>query len=164
MQGSSYINFVLLLLYHNCLVWKPEVPVLTPNMLFDSRSHWCPSCCSLHLNSVLCLIWFGLLNCNIKLSENTMYWMPILNNVTLKMTVFWEGASCSLVDVYQSFRGGYCHHHAACIIILIVEAASISETLVNFYQTTCRNIPGVSIFIPSAIRSWNIRYNIVLSS
>jgi hypothetical protein len=38
-------------------------------------------------------------------------------------TVFWDGASCRLA------------------IILMVEAASISETSGNFYQTTQRNMP-----------------------
>jgi hypothetical protein len=40
------------------------------------------------------------------------------------MTVFWDVASCSLV-----------------LITLMMEAASTSETSVNFYQTTQHNIP-----------------------
>jgi hypothetical protein len=28
-----------------------------------------------------------------------------------KMTVFWDVAPCSLVEVYQRFRGAYCFHH-----------------------------------------------------
>jgi hypothetical protein len=46
----------------------------------------------------------------------------------MKITVFWDVAQCSLV-VDQRFRG-------ASIIVLMMEAASTSETLVNFYQTT----------------------------
>jgi hypothetical protein len=30
--------------------------------------------------------------------------------VSMKMTVFWDVATCSLGDVYQSFRGAYCLH------------------------------------------------------
>jgi hypothetical protein len=41
----------------------------------------------------------------------------------------------SLVEVYRRFRG------ACCLIALMMEAASISETSVNFYQTTRRYIP-----------------------
>jgi hypothetical protein len=55
------------------------------------------------------------------------------------MTVFWDVASCCLVEIYRRFRGV-----AASIIgviALIMEAASTSETSVNFYQTTRRYIP-----------------------
>jgi hypothetical protein len=56
------------------------------------------------------------------------------------MTVFWDGAPCGLVEVYRRFRG------ACCSIIRATdypddEAASTSETSVNFYQTTRRYIP-----------------------
>jgi hypothetical protein len=43
----------------------------------------------------------------------------------MKMVVFWVVAPCSLVEVYRR----------------MVEAASTSETSVNFYQTTRRNNP-----------------------
>jgi hypothetical protein len=56
---------------------------------------------------------------------------------SMKMAVFWVIALCHLVDVYQHFRGASCLHHQG---TLMMEAASISETLVNFYQTTwCSN-------------------------
>jgi hypothetical protein len=45
------------------------------------------------------------------------------------MAVFWVVAPCSLVEVYRRF------------IALMVEAASTSDTSVNVYQTTRRNIP-----------------------
>jgi hypothetical protein len=45
--------------------------------------------------------------------------------VSVKKSVFWVVAPCSLVEV----------------IALIMEAASTSETLVNFYQTTRCNNP-----------------------
>jgi hypothetical protein len=56
------------------------------------------------------------------------------------MDVFWVVPLCSLVDVYRRFRG------ACCLIALMMEAASTSETSVNFYQTTQRNNPKDSRF------------------
>jgi hypothetical protein len=46
----------------------------------------------------------------------------------MKMTVFWDVASCSLVDYTW-------------LIALMMEAARTSETSVNFYQTTRRYNP-----------------------
>jgi hypothetical protein len=51
----------------------------------------------------------------------------------MKMAVFWVVAPCSLVEVYQRFRGTFWLHHQG--------AASTSEMSVNFYQTTRRNNP-----------------------
>jgi hypothetical protein len=51
------------------------------------------------------------------------------------MAVFWVVAPCSLVEVYQRFRG---HFH---LIALMMEGARSSETLVNFYRTTRRHNP-----------------------
>jgi hypothetical protein len=48
------------------------------------------------------------------------------------MAVFWVVAPCSLVEVYRHFNWA---------IALMIEAASTSETSVNFYQTAWRNIP-----------------------
>jgi hypothetical protein len=46
-----------------------------------------------------------------------------------KMAVYWVVAPCSLVEVYQRFRGPCCLHHQ-----------DDDETLVNFYRTTrCYN-------------------------
>jgi hypothetical protein len=59
---------------------------------------------------------------------------------TLKMAVFWVVAPCSLVEVYQHFRGASIIR-AAIIIVLMMKAARTSETLVNFYQTTLRYNP-----------------------
>jgi hypothetical protein len=55
----------------------------------------------------------------------------------MNMAVFWDIALCSLVDIDQGFRGPYCLHHQ---ITLMLEAVSSSETSVNFYKTTRRNI------------------------
>jgi hypothetical protein len=35
----------------------------------------------------------------------------VLTAASMKMTVFWDVAPCSLVDVYRRFRGTYCLHH-----------------------------------------------------
>jgi hypothetical protein len=50
------------------------------------------------------------------------------------MTVFWDVAPCSLIQVYtdvSEVQG----------IVLMMEAAITSETSVNFYKTTRRNMP-----------------------
>jgi hypothetical protein len=52
----------------------------------------------------------------------------------MKMAVIWAIAPCSLLEVYRRFRGHL-------LIALMMEAASTSETSVNFYQTIRRNNP-----------------------
>jgi hypothetical protein len=56
----------------------------------------------------------------------------------MKIIVFWVVAPCSLFEVPE-----VSNMHAASIIpiALMMEAASTSETSVNFYQTTQRNNP-----------------------
>jgi hypothetical protein len=54
----------------------------------------------------------------------------------MNMTVFWDVAPFSLVEVYRRFRGA-----AISIIRSMMEAVITSETLVNFYQITRRNNP-----------------------
>jgi hypothetical protein len=51
------------------------------------------------------------------------------------MTVFWDVAPCSLVEIDRRFTGAYCLHYEG------DEAVSTSETLINFYETTRCNIP-----------------------
>jgi hypothetical protein len=50
----------------------------------------------------------------------------VVTAVYMKMTVFWVVAPCSLVEVYQRFRGPCCLHHQGAILM---EAARTSETL-----------------------------------
>jgi hypothetical protein len=77
----------------------------------------------------------------------------------MNMAAFWIVAPCSLVDVYGRFRGACCLRHQgdlpdyaaqqlkrrpSSLIALMMEAASTSETSVNFYQTARRNNPDDS--------------------
>jgi hypothetical protein len=55
---------------------------------------------------------------------------------SVKMTVFWDVAPCSLTEIDQGFRGA-----SASIIGAMMEAVSTSQTLVSFCETTWRNIP-----------------------
>jgi hypothetical protein len=48
----------------------------------------------------------------------------------METIAFWDIAPCSFVEVYRRFIGA-----------LMMEAISNMETSVNFYRTTCRNIP-----------------------
>jgi hypothetical protein len=57
-----------------------------------------------------------------------------------RRAAFWDNAPCSVMEVGRRFRGAYCLHHQG-DEWLTMEAASTSETSVNFYQTTRRNIP-----------------------
>jgi hypothetical protein len=58
-----------------------------------------------------------------------------LNTSETKMVVFWVVVPYNLLEVYLCFRGTCCLHHQD------DEAASTSEMLVNFYQTTWRYSP-----------------------
>jgi hypothetical protein len=49
----------------------------------------------------------------------------------MKMTVFWDVSPCSLVQIDR-------------LIALMMEAVSTSETSINLYWTTRRNIPEES--------------------
>jgi hypothetical protein len=51
------------------------------------------------------------------------------------MAVVWDVAPCSLLEIDRRFRGD------VVIIALIMEVVNTSETSVNIYQTTRRNIP-----------------------
>jgi hypothetical protein len=60
----------------------------------------------------------------------------VLMSASMKMTGFWDVAPCSLVEVYWRL-----------LITLMMEAASISETSVNFCQTTqCDRRQSSSIY------------------
>jgi hypothetical protein len=70
------------------------------------------------------------------------------------MAVFCVVAPCSLVEVYQLFRGTFSlSHQGDDKIALMMEAESTSETSANFYQTTRRYNPEEAIFILAAVRT-----------
>jgi hypothetical protein len=56
----------------------------------------------------------------------------------VKVTVFWDTAPCSLVEVERRFRGAYCLHHQGDLIAL--EAERVLDTSVNFYEIKRRSI------------------------
>jgi hypothetical protein len=57
----------------------------------------------------------------------------------MKTAVSWIVAPCILVEIYRRFKGACCLHLQGSN--LKMEAASTSETSVNFNQTECFNIP-----------------------
>jgi hypothetical protein len=60
----------------------------------------------------------------------------VLTLASMKMAVFWDVATCNLVEIDRRFRDAYCLHYQGAGI-----AVSTSETCMYFYQTTGRNIP-----------------------
>jgi hypothetical protein len=73
----------------------------------------------------------------------TKLYFKIWHQWPMKMAVFWFVAPCSLIEVYWRFRGACCSHHChddtgsstsktSAMMALMMEAASTSETLVNF--------------------------------
>jgi hypothetical protein len=59
---------------------------------------------SLLLYCLLCLY-------NIEESGTAIVGFEVLTAVSMKFAVFWVVAPCSLVEVYQCFRGPCCLHH-----------------------------------------------------
>jgi hypothetical protein len=57
-----------------------------------------------------------------------------------KLTVFWDAAPCSLIEIDRRFRGTCSLHHQRDDEGLEMEAISTSETSVNFSETARRNI------------------------
>jgi hypothetical protein len=80
----------------------------------------------------------------VKTEHNNSVGFEVLMAASMKMAIFWVAGPCSLVEVYLRFRGTSCLHHQGSekvsesdlLIALMMEAASTSEMLVNFYQTT----------------------------
>jgi hypothetical protein len=69
----------------------------------------------------------------------------------------WDVAPCGLVEINRRFSGAHCFHHQgdewSALIALMMEAVSTSETSVDFYQTTKRNIPKDSNLHIVALRT-----------
>jgi hypothetical protein len=60
----------------------------------------------------------------------------VLTAESMKITAFWDIASCSLVHVDRRFRGAYFLHYQGVFIAQMMEAVSTYETSINFYETT----------------------------
>jgi hypothetical protein len=69
------------------------------------------------------------------------------------MTIFWDVAPCSQVEVYRRFKGACCLHHEG---FLIMEAGSISETLVTSTRPHGTTTQKTVIFILAAVRTWDL--------
>jgi hypothetical protein len=64
------------------------------------------------------------------MEEETLYVrFQVFMAVSMKMTVFWNVAPCSLVEIDRRFRGAYYLHHQGA---LIMEAVNTSEMSVSF--------------------------------
>jgi hypothetical protein len=61
----------------------------------------------------------------------------------MKVTAMWDTTPCSLVEVDRLFVRAYYRHHEGDkkLAALMTEAVSTTETSVNFYEATRRNIP-----------------------
>jgi hypothetical protein len=70
-----------------------------------------------------------------------------LTAVRTKMAVIWVFAPCSLEEVYRRFRDAHCLHQQGDEGALMMEAASSSETSVNFYQLHGTTAQKIVIFI-----------------
>jgi hypothetical protein len=77
----------------------------------------------------------------------------VLILTSMKMTVFWDVAQCSLVKVNRRFRGTRCLHHQD-----DEQVASISETSVN-YQTARRNVSENSHLFNSFVYTMPVRFS-----
>jgi hypothetical protein len=79
------------------------------------------------------------------------------NNRKVKMAVFWVVAPCSLVELYQRFRGPCCLHHQgdACFVHVIRLAESESNKLFgSFSNSQERNCFCAHQFRPIQDRVW----------
>jgi hypothetical protein len=73
----------------------------------------------------------------------------------LNMNVFSDAAPCSLIGNDRCFQGNNFLHHQGSIIALILKTLHISETSVNFYESTWRSITdGGYIFVD--VRTLNL--------
>jgi hypothetical protein len=78
----------------------PPIPIPIPNTLRSSSAVQC----IVETNSVE-----GVDACFVK--ECSLVGFEVLTAVSTKMAVFWVVAPCSLVEVYQRFRGHCCLRH-----------------------------------------------------
>jgi hypothetical protein len=92
-------------------------------------SCWCVPCVAKHIcgGFKICIKW----RYDVR--------FQVLTVASMMVTVFWDIAAFSLVEIDWHFRGAYCLCHQG--IALMIEAVSISEMSVSFNHTACCNIP-----------------------
>jgi hypothetical protein len=68
----------------------------------------------------------------------------VLTAVRIKITIFWDVTQCSLVNMYQYFKGICCLHFQGRKDISNLKrgAAGSSVALASIYQTSLCHIPG----------------------
>jgi hypothetical protein len=69
----------------------------------------------------------------------------------MKITIFWNVALCSLIEIGRSFSSAYCLHRQSA---LMMQAVSNAETSANFYQTTECNNTEDSHLQKNTIMNW----------
>jgi hypothetical protein len=96
--------------------------------------------------------------------------LPVITTTGMKMAVFWDVASCSLVEVYRGFRGGCCHHHQGdkkflapgLHITLMMEAASTFQTAVKSYQTNGATLQKTAMLTEYPYLENKFRFSLLL--
>jgi hypothetical protein len=77
-----------------------------------------------------------------KLQKWTHVTFEVVTAASMKMTAFWDTAPYSVAEIDRRFRDAYClHYQGSTQVIAVMEAVGISETSVNFHETTRRSIP-----------------------
>jgi hypothetical protein len=66
----------------------------------------------------------------------------------MRMTIFWDAAPCTLVEIGRRFIGAYYLDLQSNVTLRtpMMEEVSTSETSLNFYETTRRSIPEDKFF------------------
>jgi hypothetical protein len=121
---------------HKSRLYKSTYISLPPMQIFDSgeskfdlKCHFYNRNSLKRLHKILLQYHF---NYHIILSRRGSFMVrfEVLTAVSMKIAVFWVVAPCSLVEVYQRFRGPCCLHH------LMMEAAIFILTAVRTSNPT----------------------------
>jgi hypothetical protein len=126
------IFLTLYLLFTNKCFYKCIVDIHLLDVIRNKQKTWRMNIFFTHCRCVSCLRWYSY----------AWRWLSsgLLIFVRLKMAVFWVVAPCSLVATsLLTFQRRLLPPSPP--IALMMEAASTSETSVNFYQTTRRYNP-----------------------
>jgi hypothetical protein len=69
----------------------------------------------------------------------------VLTVASMKMTVFWILEPCSLVDIYQCFRGACCHHYQGLDDTGSRHLRNVSELLPDYMVQQPRRQPTTNV-------------------